>query len=112
MDETDEMVRLLLSGVKMLGLHCPRCGLMLFDREGSVFCVRCGEVRVVREGGDLDSKEESGEGGDADTSVSDVFERKRADLLKRLEAEDDPVAIAALTDASSKLEQARRGLGK
>ncbi|GBE19048.1 MAG TPA: hypothetical protein ENH13_00625 [Euryarchaeota archaeon] len=107
MDETDEMVRLLLSGVKMLGLHCPRCGLMLFDRGGSILCVRCGEVRVVREGGDADS-----EVGDSDSSVKDVFERKRADLLKRLESEEDPVVIAALSDAISKLGRAMRGRGE
>ncbi len=112
MDETDEMVRLLLSGVKMLGLHCPRCGLVLFDRGGSVICVRCGEVRVVREEGGSVSEEESGGVGDADISVKDVFERKRVDLLKRLESESDPAVIAALSDAISKLEQARRGLEK
>ncbi|RMF91779.1 MAG: hypothetical protein D6733_00200 [Methanobacteriota archaeon] len=52
MDESDEMVRLLLSGAKMLGLHCPNCRLPLFQSHGRVLCVKCGAVKVVREGGE------------------------------------------------------------
>lgn len=114
MDETDEMVRLLLSGVKMLGVHCPRCSLPLFDKGGAVLCVRCGRVRVVREDRDIDSDSEAGSGGskvdsDSDVSIA-VFERKKADLLKRLESESDPSVIASLSEAIGKLEQVLRNL--
>lgn len=50
MDESEEMVKLLLARAKMLGYHCPRCRLPLFEKDKKVVCVRCGEVRVEKEG--------------------------------------------------------------
>jgi uncharacterized Zn finger protein (UPF0148 family) len=49
MNETDNMVRALLKKDKMLSYHCPNCNLPLFQREGVVFCVKCGPVKVVKE---------------------------------------------------------------
>jgi len=101
MDVDEEMVKLLLSGSRMLSYHCPRCALPLFKREGRVVCVRCGEVRVV----------ESSEGGlegsapAASERELSVLRVKRDSLLKRLESEEDPKRIVSLLDAISRIDE-------
>ncbi len=98
MDETEEMVRLLLARARMLGHHCPRCELPLFEKEGRVVCVKCGEVKVVKD-----------EKGGSSGSDKVALERKKEDLLKRLHDEDDPAKIASIADAISKLDILLKG---
>lgn len=107
MDETEEMVKLLLSRAKMLSLHCPRCNLPLFQRDKKVVCVRCGEVRVEEEGkGTIERQEKVSEG------TMKVLEKKREELLSRLESEKDPKKIVSILDAISKIEETIKNLGK
>ena len=35
------IMRLMLSGAKMLDRHCPKCGSPLFEKDGRVFCPVC-----------------------------------------------------------------------
>jgi uncharacterized Zn finger protein (UPF0148 family) len=100
MDETEEMIKLLLTKSKMLKHHCPRCSLPLFERDKKVICVRCGEVKVKTEGG-----------GDAKgrrpalREHATVLREKRDDLLKQLKLEEDPEKIVFIVEAISKVEE-------
>lgn len=113
MDESEEMVRLLLGGARMLKHHCPSCNLPLFGKDGGVVCVRCGVVKVINEGEGV-GKERSVGGPDPvdvglDEDVRSVLLKKRGHLLSQLEIEEDPVRIVSLLDAISKIEASLKG---
>jgi uncharacterized Zn finger protein (UPF0148 family) len=107
MDETDEMIKLLLTKSKMLKHHCPRCSLPLFERDKKVICVRCGEVRVKIEG----NKVAKGKKAAVKEEASLLLE-KRDDLLKQLKSEEDPEKIVSIVGAISKLEEVLKNFGK
>jgi uncharacterized Zn finger protein (UPF0148 family) len=102
MDENEKMVKLLLSRGKMLSHHCPKCSLPLFEKDKKVLCVRCGEVRVEKEG----TKKVKGA---ASKGLKQVLKKKRDGLLKRLDSEEDPNKIASIVEAISKIEEALKG---
>ncbi len=105
MDETEEMVKLLLAKAKMLSYHCPRCNLPLFEQGKKVVCVRCGEVRVERVGGKISkSKDEPG------NAAATLLNQKRDDLLSRLKSEEDPKKIVSILEAISRIEDAQKDL--
>lgn len=109
MDETEEMVKMLLAKAKMLSYHCPRCNLPLFEQGKKVVCVKCGEVRVEREdSGEAKSHVKSG----SDEKTTEVLSRKRKELLSSLESEKDPKKIVSLLEAISKIEEAQKDLKK
>ncbi len=99
MDETDEMVKLLLARARMLKYHCPRCSLPLFEKEGQVICVKCGEVRVEKEY--VKSEDIELESG----SRLGMLEKKKEELLKRLESESDPKTITSILEALQSVEK-------
>ncbi len=103
MNETEEMVRILLSRGKMLNRHCPKCNLPLFQTEGRVLCVRCGEVRIEK------SEESSPHvGADVSDDWGAVLKKKRGELLHSLANESDPVKIGAIVDSISKIDSQLR----
>lgn len=107
MDETEEMVKLLLSRAKMLSFHCPRCKLPLFQRDKKVLCVRCGDVRVEEEGkGTIERR------GKVSESTVSVLEKKREELLSLFESEKDPKKIVSILEAISKIEETLKNMGE
>jgi UPF0148 protein len=103
MDETEEMVKMLLAKAKMLSYHCPRCNLPLFEQGKKVVCVRCGEVKVERVDGKISKSKDNS--GDAATAL---LNQKRDALLSRLKSEEDPKKIVSILEAISRLEDARK----
>jgi UPF0148 protein len=107
MNETDEMVKLLLTKAKMLSYHCPRCKLPLFEKDKKVVCVKCGEIIVEKEEKKTLKKQKT-EG----KRTIGVLKKKRKDLLNQLESEKDPDKIVALVAAISKIEETQQNLEK
>jgi UPF0148 protein len=102
MDETEEMVKLLLAKAKMLSYHCPRCSLPLFESNKKIVCVSCGEVRIERE--DAKNSKSQDAPGDA---MATLLDKKKEDLLSRLKSEEDPKKIVSIIEAISRIEEAQ-----
>jgi UPF0148 protein len=105
MDESEEMVKLLLAKAKMLSYHCPRCNLPLFEQGKKVVCVRCGGVRVEREDAKTSKSKDLPESG-----AANLLNQKKEDLLLRLKSEEDPKKIVSILEAISRIEQAQKDL--
>ncbi len=99
MKEEDEMVRLLLSRGKMLNLHCPECSLPLFQKDKKIVCVRCGGVEVV------EKASKGKKGGSLTGETRMMLEKKKRELLLRLDKEKDPKKIVSILEAVSKIDK-------
>ena len=89
------MVELLLSRATMLQYHCAECKSPLFEKEGKIICPVCGEFK----------QEEKKEKKKVKGGVNKIIEKKRDELLKKLDTENDPKKIAELAEALEKLEK-------
>ncbi|MEE8167907.1 MAG: Sjogren's syndrome/scleroderma autoantigen 1 family protein [Candidatus Hydrothermarchaeales archaeon] len=91
------MAELLLSKAKMLQYHCDTCKSPLFKKEGKIICPICGEFKK-REETDKVKKPK------VDERLRATLQKKREELLKRLEEEKKPEEISALLDAIAKID--------
>jgi len=105
-----KMAELLLARATMLAYHCPRCSAPLFEKEGKVLCPSCGEVRVVREGEEVEEEAAPQEKAGAEPREGDeVLLRKREELLQRLEDEKDLRVILDILEAVRRIDEILRG---
>ncbi|MFQ5815806.1 MAG: Sjogren's syndrome/scleroderma autoantigen 1 family protein [Candidatus Hydrothermarchaeaceae archaeon] len=93
-----DMAEMLLKGAKMLQYHCDTCKSPLFQKEGKIICPVCGELK---KGGRKRSREKSS----LDEKTKAALEKKRDDLLGRLEKEKKSEEISAILDALTKIEK-------
>lgn len=98
------MAQLLLERAKMLQYHCGKCKSPLFQKEGKIICPVCGEYETEKE-----AKIEKPKPKKKDDALMDILKRKREELVKRLEKEDNPQEISALLDAIAKIDAAISG---
>jgi len=88
-EKVAKMAEALLSGGKMLPLHCAKCGGPLFEKEGKVACAVCGEkVAEVR-------KEEAIRPVAGD-EVREIILKKLQELAIQLRKETDPHKISEI----------------
>lgn len=86
----------------MLAESCPSCGLPLFRREDETFCTSCGKVQreVASE-----EREETKAETDSEKEKHPVLEKKREELLKRLEEESDMRVVNEILAALKKINE-------
>ena len=75
-EEINRMVRVLLSGGKMLSKRCEKCGAPMFELKGKELCVAC------------HGRERSGL-----EVVSDKLLSKAIEISEKIEGEEDPKKI-------------------
>ncbi len=98
-----QMAELLLSKATMLQYHCADCKAPLFEKNGKIFCPRCGTFQVEkREAKNQEPKEKT---QTEESPTQKVLVKKRAELLKRIEKEKNPKKISELLEALEKLER-------
>ncbi len=103
MDESEkslkDMVELLLSKATMLQYHCARCKSPLFEKEGRILCPVCGTF-------DNEDKKNKDKKPKTRSEVKgrEALEKKRDELIKRLEKEEDPEKIVSIAEAIKRLE--------
>ncbi|MET1124048.1 MAG: Sjogren's syndrome/scleroderma autoantigen 1 family protein [Archaeoglobaceae archaeon] len=102
---SDEVIanaaELLQKGAKMLSDHCPECMMPLFEKDGRVFCVNCGETEERRE----EEKEEKNrtEVVSVDSNVLSAIESAIANVCRLIAISSDAEEISKLADALQKL---------
>ncbi|MFQ6136719.1 MAG: Sjogren's syndrome/scleroderma autoantigen 1 family protein [Candidatus Hydrothermarchaeales archaeon] len=117
-DRVDKMVELLLSGARMMRYHCPKCKSPLFERGNKIICPVCGtfdkgQVRIEAEEEvklrDVKSKEETASKNiktkRSKMAGEEVIQKKREELLTRLNEEKDPDQIVHLLEAIEKINE-------
>lgn len=98
-----KMAELLLSKATMLQYHCAECKLPLFEKEGKIFCPRCGEFRAEKERAAAPPAQKIA--APKESATRRALAKKRAELLKRLNKEKNPKKISELLEAIEKLEK-------
>ncbi|MEE9594686.1 MAG: Sjogren's syndrome/scleroderma autoantigen 1 family protein [Candidatus Hydrothermarchaeales archaeon] len=93
-----EMADMLLKGARMLQYHCDKCKSPLFQKDGKVICPVCGEFKKP-------SKEKPKETPKLDDKTRTTLEKKRDDLLQRLEKEEDAKELSSILDSIAKIEK-------
>ncbi len=94
-----DMAELLLGGAKMLQYHCDSCKSPLFEKEGKIICPVCGDLEKKKEARREEKKPKIDEG------LRRTLQKKREELVKKLEKEEKPGEISALLDAISKIDE-------
>jgi len=84
-----KMAEALLSGGKMLPLHCAKCGGPLFEREGKVMCAVCGEKVAETRKAEAIRPVAGGE-------VREIILEKLRELATQLQKETDPHKISEI----------------
>ncbi len=97
------MAQLLLGGAKMLQYHCDKCKSPLFEKEGKIICPVDGEFGTEKK---AKIEKTRGKPKEKDATLKNILEKKREELVKRLEKEDNPQEISALLDAIAKIDAA------
>lgn len=94
------MTDLLLSKARMLQYHCGNCKSPLFEKEEKVICPVCGELRI-------EEKKEKGKVKTGRTITNSktvsILEKKRDELLAKIENEKSPKKLIDLLDALEKI---------
>ncbi len=112
-----KMTELLLSRATMLKYHCPDCKLPLFEKDGKIICVNCGEFMLseeeivqdeekFREG--VEKKEEAFHRLDDKIRIlNEVLDKKLLELIERLKFESSAREIIVILDAIKKIIEMR-----
>ncbi len=111
-----KMTELLLSKATMLKYHCPDCKLPLFEKDGKVICVNCGEFIVSEEESQEEAKLPSDEKhvhvqikekDDNLKILNEVLDKKLLELIERLKNESSAREIIIILDAINKILEMR-----
>ncbi len=114
-----KMTELLLSRATMLKYHCPDCKLPLFEKDGKIICVNCGEFML----GSEDVQEEKSEAEiiknveekaklehlheDKIELLNKILDEKLLELLEKLKSESSVREIIVILDAIKKILELR-----
>jgi UPF0148 protein len=97
----ENMTGLLLSKARMLQYHCGNCKSPLFEKDEKIICPVCGEMKVKKEKAKTGKKE-----GKTKSKTSSVLEKKRDELLTKIEKEKNPKKLTDLLEALEKINKA------
>ncbi len=94
------MTDLLLSKARMLQYHCGNCKSPLFEKGEKVICPVCGELKIEEK----KEKEKVKTGGTKTNSkTASILEKKRDELMAKIENEKNPKKLIDLLDALEKI---------
>ncbi|MCJ7720221.1 MAG: hypothetical protein MUO36_02015 [Candidatus Hadarchaeum sp.] len=103
-DKVTKMAEALLSGGKMLSLHCAKCRGPLFEKDGKITCAVCGEnfadVRKAEAVKPVAAKD-----------VQEILAEKLQELAAQLRNETDPHKISEILVLMKSILEALEKLG-
>jgi uncharacterized Zn finger protein (UPF0148 family) len=88
-DKVAKMAEALLSGGKMLSLHCAKCRGPLFEKDGKITCVVCGEKVAETRRAEVAKPV-------AAKDVKEILAEKLQELAAQLRNETDPHKISEI----------------
>jgi len=102
-DKIAKMTEALLSGGKMLSLHCAKCRGPLFEKDGKITCAVCG-MKVA------EAKAEAVKPVAA-RDVREILAEKLQELATQLQKETDPHKISGILVLMKSILEALEKLG-
>jgi uncharacterized Zn finger protein (UPF0148 family) len=103
-DKVTKMAEALLSGGKMLSLHCAKCRGPLFEKDGKITCAVCGENFA-------DVQKAEAVKPVAARDVREILAEKLQELAAQLRNETDPHKISGILVLMKSILEALEKLG-
>lgn len=103
-DKVTKMAEALLSGGKMLSLHCAKCRGPLFEKDGKITCVVCRENVAETRRAEVTKPV-------AAKDVQEILAEKLQELAAQLRKETDPHKISEILALMKSILEALEKLG-